>query len=151
MENQIINETEKTLSESMIQNMKTAAPWMKFLAIVAFVGAGLLFIFGIIALSKTGSGGYGYLHRVDSTALTITALVYIVVAVVILILGLYLYKSANGYSSFCQSHDANSLETAFLMQKKYWKMSGIITIVYLSLLIIALLIAISAASSSYYY
>ena len=145
MENQIINNEEKTLSESMIQNIKATAPWMKFLAIMSFIAAGLIIILAIFTLSK--SSGYYY----GSSALTFTAIMYIGVAIIAFVIGGYLYKSADNYSNFCNSRNVSSLETALLMQKKYWKAVGIVTIVYLSLLVIVLLFIVSNSSSYYRY
>jgi hypothetical protein len=147
MENQITTDTEKILSESMIQNIRTSAPWMKFFAIVAFISAGLLVIFGIYSFAQISNYGY----RVNTTPLLITAFIYIIIAIIMCVLGSYLLKSADGYSSYARSKDPASLEKALLMQKKYWQTAGIVTIVYLSLLVIALLIYISASSSHYYY
>ena len=145
MENQIINNEEKTLSESMIQNIKATAPWMKFLAIMSFIAAGLIIILAIFTLSKS----FGYYY--GSSAFAIAALVYIAVAIIMFVIGGYLYKSADSYSNFCNSRNVNSLETALLMQKKYWKAVGIVTIVYLSLLVIILLFAVANSNSYYRY
>ena len=151
MENQIINNEEKTLSESMIQNIKATAPWMKFLAIMSFIGAGLLFVFALVSISKSSEYGryYDY-YRIDSTPFIINAIVYIIVAIIVCIIGGYLYKSSDAYRNFCNSSDTNSLETALLMQKKYWKAVGIVTIVYLSLLVIVLLFIVSNSNSYYF-
>jgi hypothetical protein len=148
MENQIINSEEKTLSESMIQNIKETAPWMKFLAIMSFIGAGLIFIVSIYLLSKSSEMKYAYYYGDSYEDPTIAAICFIVAAIIMCVLGAYVYKSAKGYSEFCTSSDVNSLETAFLMQKKYWKAVGILTIIYISLVIV--LSILSASSNSFY-
>ncbi|MDR3226280.1 MAG: DUF5362 domain-containing protein [Prevotellaceae bacterium] len=153
MENQI-NNTGQILSESSIESIRKTAPWMKFLSILSFIGGGLLLIFGLRAIVGAivavinYSSVYGMYYGGDTTFLIIGAILCMVLAIVIICIGSYLYKSANAYSEYCRTNNNDSLETAFLQQRKYWKISGIVTIVILSLFLIALIMFVSAVSSS---
>ena len=132
MENQInTNEKPTMLSEQMIYNLRKTVPWMRFFAIFSFIGAGVLIIFAIITLGQTSSFRYRYYY--DSSPIIIAALVYIVTGIVMIVAGFYLLKSADGYSRYSIMKDSNSLETAFLIQKKYWQTVGVFSIVMLTL------------------
>jgi hypothetical protein len=107
----------------------------------------LLIILALVAIVKAAdlsSGGYYY--RVDTSPLIVAGILYIIMAIVIIILGTYLFKAANGYSRYSFTKNSNELETAFLMQKRYWKTAGIFTIVCLGLMLLALLVFVGSVS-----
>ena len=75
----------------------------------------------------------------------ISFLVYIIAAIVMIFPNIYLFNCAREINQFCLLNDPESLETAFEMQKKYWKYLGILAIIYLLFILIAILIGIIAA------
>jgi hypothetical protein len=140
MENQIHTNEQTMLSETMLYNLRKTAPWMKFFSIISFIGAGILIIISIIILQRAVSmSGVYYGSRYDSMSIAVAAIIYIAISIVMIVMGSYLYKSANGYSQYSITKSSDMLENAFLMQKKYWRTIGIFTIVWLSLMLIALL------------
>ena len=144
MENQTnTNGQNIILSESMIYNLRKAAPWMKFLAILSYIASGVLIIGAIIVIQQSSGMSYYY----NSSGITFAAIIYIVMAIIMIVIATYLFKSADGYSKYSLTKDSSALENAFLMQKKYWQTVGVFTIVMLSLTVIALLIGIGVAAS----
>jgi hypothetical protein len=118
---------------------------MKFMAVMSFIGGGVLILCAIGAfVAASASNGYYYYRMAQPASLLIvTGIVYIIAAIVTISLGIYLFKTATGYSKYSFTKDSNELETAFLMQKKYWKTYGIVTIVIVSFIVLSLLVFVT--------
>jgi hypothetical protein len=123
------------LSGSSLQNLKSAAPWMKFISILGFIACGFLVIAGIAmlaggnALSQLGVAGAGIWMFV----------VYILIAVIVFFPNRYLFNYASAIQNYAASKDYSQIEEAFRMQLKYWKYLGVMIIIYFSLVVIALI------------
>ena len=120
------------LSDASVNNLRLAAPWMKFLSILGFIFCVLLLMAGIGAIIGANYGDYYY---------NLTwPIAYFVSSIIILFPNLYLYNASVEIKRYIDTNDTVNLETAFLMQKKFWKFLGIVAIIYLSLCVLALII-----------
>jgi hypothetical protein len=137
-ENQKNTQTNQVLSKLSIEFLKESAPWMTFVSIVGFILCGFIAIAAFIILatmSGSNQGEYGI----------ITFFVYILLAAVLLVSQIFLFTWAREIKKFCKSFDNEALENAFEMQKRFWKFTGILIIVYLSLIIVSLVVALATA------
>ena len=136
---------ELSLSPMAISYLQSAAPWIKFLSILGFIGSGIIVLVAaslfFIPIPFPGQ------VPVESIFVPIS-IVYLVIALITFFPSYYLLKYSNRLSGIRYAEDANAaLENAFLWQKKYWMFIGIIMIVYIGIVIIAItgaLIAIFA-------
>lgn len=107
--------------------------WMKFLAVMGFIGSGFLVLGSFAVMSQPYTGPYLFLG-------------YLIVGVIGFFPALYLLQYANLLSDFVQNRDAGALEMAFEKQRSMYVFIGIITIIYIALIIILFLIGIAAAT-----
>jgi len=121
-----------SLSEKSNDYLKKAAPWMKFVSIVGFIMCGIMVIAALVMMLNSGNTFTG------STAGVGVGLVYLVGAVIFFFINRFLFLYANGVNKVYKLNDNDALETAFKMQKSFWKIVGIFFIIYLSLIAIAM-------------
>jgi len=137
MENESKN-TEETktfdisLSEKSNDYLKKAAPWMKFISIVGFIICGIMVIAAFVMILNSGNTFSGSNIGIGAGFL------YLVGAVIFFIINRFLYLYANGLNKVYKLNDYDALETAFKMQKNFWKIVGIFFIIYISLIAIAM-------------
>ena len=141
MENKInLNRETKTDSFSLtpmaISYLQSAAPWIKFISILGFIGSGIILLVAVamffIPFPFPGPGpvfpGFGFI-----------SIIYLVIALITFFPCLYLLNYSNRLSGIKYSADAEAtLEKAFMWQKKYWVFIGIVMIVYSSFLFVAI-------------
>lgn len=123
------------ITDVMVEEMRQMAPWMTFLSILGFVGTGFLLIVGLVLFFM--SSLLSSLHIPS-----FMGLIYLVMAVIIFFPYLYLYKSAESYRGFIQRGDADSVEEALSLQKKFWRYLGILAIIYFGMIILVMLMAV---------
>lgn len=142
MENKIKNTEEAkthdiSLSEKSNEFLRKTAPWMKFVSIVGFIMCGIMIFAALSMMLFSGSGAL-----IGSTAGVGAGLVYLIGAVIFFFINRFLFLYANEVNKVYKLNDNDALETAFKMQKNYWKFVGIILIIYLSLIPIAMILFI---------
>lgn len=125
-----------TLTHFSIEYLKSTAPWLKFLSILGFIFSALLLFVAFFSL-----GAAGITKEVSGTVSNsvVSFILYLVIAIITFFASKYLFNYAGKIKAFTTTNDSVMLEAAFLMQKKFWKLIGIIFIIYLSLLLIALI------------
>jgi hypothetical protein len=146
------NETQNTsLFDLQVDNvcqsyLMETAKWGKFLAIIGFIGCGLLVLIALFAgtaissLSSTMGGpgaGFGGLITVF----------YILFALLYFFPLYYLYNFSVKMQAAIRSNDQSALQAALANQKSCYKFVGILTIVVLSLYLLAFFAALIFASS----
>jgi hypothetical protein len=149
-----IMETNQNLLNADLQIDATAhahlyetAKWATFLSILGFIGSGIIAIAAVFAGTILGSLGsnspYGSGAAIMGAGF-ITA-IYLVVAAIYFFMSLFLFRFAAKMKIALNTTDQESLNNSFLNLKNLYKMMGILTIVYLSLLVLALIFGIGAA------
>ena len=121
------------------------AKWGMFLSVLGFIGSGVIVLVAIFAATTLSSyNRYGYESASMFGAGTIM-IIYLVIAVIYFFMSLFLYRFSAKMKTALQSTDQDSLNNSFLNLKNLYKMMGIITIVYLVLLVLALVFGVGAA------
>ncbi len=121
-----------SLSETSNDYLKKTAPWMKFVSIVGFIMCGIMVIAGFVMMLNSGNTFSGSNIGIGAGFL------YLVGAVIFFIINRFLFLYANGINKVYKLNDYDALETAFKMQKNFWKIVGIFFIIYISLIAIAM-------------
>ncbi len=109
--------------------LRQASPWIKFIAILGFIGLGIMVIMSIVMLVSAPMIG------------AFIAPMYLILAVIMFFPLYYLIKYSNHLKDFSFNRDSTILEKAFDFQKKFWKFYGIVTIISFVLAIIFFIIA----------
>jgi hypothetical protein len=110
--------------------------WALFLSIIGFIGIGLFLLVGIllpVIFSLTGA-------PLGTFVGIMIGLLYIVLAVVYFFPVLFLYKFTAHAKTAIPSLNPNDLALAFKYLKSHYKYIGILTIVLISMYILAIII-----------
>ncbi|HPF93262.1 MAG TPA: hypothetical protein PLV65_04975 [Tenuifilaceae bacterium] len=139
MENIVAN-SEVKLSQMAVENLKRTIPWMRFLSIVGFVFCGFMVLVALLLLFGLGSAMAG----VGKFA----GIAYLLIALLMFYIYKYLFGYANGLKASFESNSSVELDAAFDMQRKFWKILGIVAIVYVALIALALIFFAASAALS---
>lgn len=142
MENQILdagmnpsaNSENTKLSDTDREYLNNAGGWAKFLAIMGFIGCGLMAIGGIFAFIT-----FGDINPAISIA-------YFFLAVIYFIHCLYLLNFGSKIQQTCRYEDGFTTSEAFRYLRACFRFMGIMTIVIMSLYLLFIFFAIAGLS-----
>ena len=124
------------LNDQMARYLYEASPWLKFIGVMGFIGFGSLCLAAlvsiIVALNDGGAASIGIFFM------------YGVMAPITFMPAYFTYNFGIKISSFKQSNSEKDLEEAFKNNKSLWKFNGILYIVSLSVMVLAIFIAMFA-------
>jgi len=123
-------------------HLKTAASWSKFMAILGFVGIGLMAMGAIVAIPM-GSFMNNYLY--SSFPYALIGVSYLAIAILVFFPTLFLFRFSQKTASALAMNNPVVLEDAFQNMKRYWKFTGIMTIVALGICMIILPVVVIVA------
>lgn len=129
------------VSERALGYLDATRPWVKFLAILGFIGIAFMFIAALFVmfgsrLIPTQPGGQAFG--------AFMAFLYILFAALYFMPCLFLYRYSRAIAAIPGSGQS-ALEDALKNQKSFWKFMGIVALVILSIEVIAIVIGILAA------
>ena len=132
----------------MLEYLRGTRPWVLFIAILGYVGAGFAAIgaFAVMAAAAISSNTTG----IGETGLVVgMGLLYLVGAVVAVWWATMLIRYAQSIGRALESDRTRDVEDALLKQKTFWKANGILAIAYIGLMILAIFaITIAAAAGA---
>jgi hypothetical protein len=121
-----------SISKKHISEM---AVWAKIVAISAFISYGLSLV---IAIFGNRSAGEGFVASTTKASSLAGVLITLIIGVII---NIYLFKFSNEVKNGIDGTDQGSLENGFNSLRIYFKIIGILIIIFISLMVIALLLA----------
>lgn len=153
MENQELN-AEQGSTNLLTANVKNylieTARWGKFLAILGYIGLGLLFVlsimmlFGMSFLSKSLSG-MSHIYQTESLSLVSMGMIYIIMIAIYFFPIYYLHTFSIRVKTALLTNNVTDMDAAFKNLKSLFKFTGIVSIVVLSIYLLALLIIVPIA------
>lgn len=145
MENYDLLNNELTITSSIHGYLKESAKWAKFLAIMGFVFAGLMFIISFLLpemLMQTA--GYSQFSSFGSLRIVVT-IIYLTMSVLMVVPCLYLFRFATKAKMALTSFDQEELDLSLMNLKSMFKFWGITMIVILGLYALIFLISFITA------
>jgi Family of unknown function (DUF5362) len=125
------------VTAATIEYLRRAKPWVRFLAVMAFIGSAFLVVAGIgLALlggalpMLSGSRGSALGGAFTGGAL---GAVYLLLALLYIFPGLYLWRYADAIGSLVTNPQSLTLEDAMKHQTAFFRFIGILTAVMLAL------------------
>lgn len=131
--------TDAQVTPGILEAMTQTRPWVLFLGILGFIGAGLMVLAGLgmlIAGSAMGAGEMGAL-----------SIIYIVMAIIYIFPSLYLYRYAGSIKMLMSGYGVHALEEALNHQKSFWKLVGIVTAVCMVLYAVGIVVMIAVGAA----
>ncbi len=145
------------ITPGVLLQLQKTKPWVRFFSVMMFLGAGFMILaavvmgvmgaaFGSVALEGKGSPAMQAGFGVGLAA------IYGVMAVLYIYPGIKLWKYADRIRDLQNSQDSAMLEAALNEQRAFWKYTGVMIIVMISLYIVgamvaAIFVGITAAKS----
>ena len=126
--------------------LSETSKWGKFLAIIGFIGCGLLIIIAIFMGTTIAglSSQFGGSNGISGGAITF---IYIALAALYFFPCYYLYNFSVKMQAALRSNDQQALQSALANQKSCYKFVGILTIIVMSLYLLAIIAAVIFATS----
>ncbi|MBA7519996.1 hypothetical protein ES705_12084 [subsurface metagenome] len=143
-DNQAEEQSEGVLTANSIEFLSKTTPWVRFIGVLYFIGLGFMALIAIIVmLSGTiggvfseSLGGYSILASLGLGS------IYLVFAGIMFFPALYLYRYGSKLKTFLITREPQDLEASLKNNKSFWKFLGIISIIYLSIIPLAIIISI---------
>ena len=138
------------LTENMLVYLKGASPWLKFLAVIGFIFAGLTAASGLIYMAFIpligplhDIPGFGFAGALG-VGLFVVGMVAVSLGIGALIFfpSLFLFRFGDKVGKYLRSGIDQDFEQAFKNNKSYWKFMGIIAIIYLAFVPVVIVAAI---------
>jgi len=133
------------VSPSIVELLRQTKPWVRLLAVLGFIGIGLMLLgsFAMLALGSTlGKGlpiGFGFGMM----------LAYMLMAGIQLPAVLFLNRYASRIASLVNSNSPSDLEEALAAQKSFWRYIGILTLILLCLYALIIVVVIIAGVAGF--
>lgn len=135
--------SELTISTQNKEHLQEAAKWAYFLAIVGFVGLGLMVLGGLIVMFVGASAS-----RLGAGAeMGVFGIIYLVMAALYFFPMYYLFLFAQKIKSACASSSQTDMDGGLENLKSLFKFLGIFTIVIISLYLLMFLVGVLVAAS----
>ena len=126
--------------------LKETAKWTKFLAILGFVGIGLMVLGSLVMLfapsSLMSNGDFPFGGKI------FMMLLYLAFAVLYYFPISYLYQFSENTKKAIENNDNNAIRDAFEFLKSHYKFMGTLTIILLSFYAIMLFIGLIGAGTA---
>lgn len=147
MENELTSQVQTEASPLLLNNkitesLMSTAKWAKFLAIMGFIGCGLMAIGGFFASVAFSAMGR---HSYSPVPPWVFSFIYLAMAVLYFFPTLKLFLFSNEMKNGIESNEENSITSGFKNLKSFFSLLGIYTIVIISLYILLIIISIFAA------
>jgi amino acid transporter len=118
-----------------VYDLGRAAKWAKFLAIVGFIASAFIAVMALFVGAIFSSASS--LTPVPAAMGSILTVVYLIVAAVSFVICLFLYQFADRTSNAIVLNDKLLLERGVHRLQSFFKAYGILTIIYLSIMVLA--------------
>ena len=139
---------ELEITEDIKGFLKETSSWSYFLAILGFVGIGLMTIFGVFFGAIMSSGAMGANNPYESLGFSVGYLgfIYVVLALIYFFPVYYLFNFSKKMKSALRTTNRDDFKLAFSNLKSHYKFMGIFTIIIISIYVLIFIIGIFAAS-----
>lgn len=120
------------------------AKWANFLSIIGFILSVIIGIVAIFAGTLFGNLTRGFGGSGSFAGAGFVTVIYLIGAAVYFFMSLFLFRFASKMKTALITNDQQTLNSSFLNLKNLYKLMGILTLVYLSFLVLALIIGVGA-------
>ena len=127
--------------------MRSAAGWAKFLAIVGFIFSGLIILFGLILVPVVaGFNTSDTATPLTATSATVLIVFYLLMGLLYFLPNFFMFRFAKMTEEALKDNSAVELADAFANLKRTFKFVGILTIVGLAFYLLVIVGAALVAS-----
>ncbi len=117
--------------------MSQTRPWVTFLAVLGFIGAGIMVLGGLAMVFAAPAGMPGG---------ALLGLIYIIPAVLYAVGSNILYRYRASIASLQAGYGVEALENALEHQKSFWRFTGLTSAVVLGIYMLGIVVAVIVAA-----
>lgn len=117
-----------------VEMLRQTKPWVRFLSIMGFIGAGMMILGGLIMGVAGAASG--------RPEMLLLCILYPLLGLLYIFPALFLHRYASRIAEFLLYGQSEHLDSALEAQKSFWRFSGIMTLVILCLYALAIVIFI---------
>jgi hypothetical protein len=130
--------SQSVITENMLYHLKKTSPWLRFVGIVGFAACGLMTVFVVLLAGSVNSFISEAVPYVGQ-AFTATMVVTLVISLPLIFFpSFFLFNAGKKLRNYVHSGSEGDLETALKFNKFFWVFTGIVTIVYVSIVVLVL-------------
>ncbi|MEB4591157.1 DUF5362 family protein [Candidatus Thiothrix sp. Deng01] len=138
------------MTDNIVAALRKTRPWVLFLSIMGFIGAAFMALASIpmlmgSALMGNMEGAQAELGIYGTGMMVGMGVMYLLMALVYFMASLYLLRYAGSIKRAVTSLDVADLETALGQQASFWKLAGIMALVFLVLMVVMMVVGIGGA------
>lgn len=132
------------VSAAILEALRGTRPWVTFLSILGFVGAGLGVLMGLFMMTMGAAlGNMGAMGAVGM------GLLYLAFSAVYVYPSLTLFRYGRTIGSLLSSGSQTDLESAIGLQRSFWKFVGIVTALGIALYVVVILVFVVFFAASF--
>ena len=138
--------TEGVLSQLAQKYLEQTRPWVRFMSVLVFAGAGLMVLVavGVIALVAVGGSAMGDRAGFGIMGAAAVGFFYLMLACLYIAPGVFLHRYAAAIKTLQATSTAGALEDAFRHQRSFWRYVGIMSAVALAVAVLGLALMLAA-------
>lgn len=132
------------ISQGVLEQLAGTKPWVRFMSVLTFIGAGFMLLGALIMLVAGGAvAASGKAGGMSGGMMSGLAIIYALFSVVYIYPGLKLWKYASHIGQLLISGSMLDLEAALGQQRSFWKFLGIMVIAIFALYILIIIAAVA--------
>jgi hypothetical protein len=135
------------ITDTMLRYLREAAPWLRFIGILGFIGCGFM-VAGGLAATIVMFAAASLVEEFGGFPVGLMGLLYVALGVVAFFPARFTYYFGAKIRNYQLSNSEQDLEQAFKNNKSLWKFTGILCIVYLAFVPLAVIGGIVAMVGS---
>jgi hypothetical protein len=140
------------LTSTMLNYLKEASPWLRFVGVLGFISCGSLVLFGVIFVIISIATS-GYMDDFGNVPIWLLSPFYIALGAFYFFPSRFIFLFGTKINKYLYSNSDDDLEQAFKNNKSLWKFIGILCIVSLAtipfVMIVMTVIGVIAAAGMF--
>ncbi len=131
------------VTDIMLDDLRSMRPWISFLAIMSFVGAGFM-VLGGLGMLVSGQIVANLAEQAASPAMPTSAMgvAYLVMAPLYIIPGVLMFRMAKRIRTTIDFPGTQALEAVLAAKRSFWRFFGILTAVMLGLMVLGMVVGV---------
>lgn len=139
-----VNRSGGSITTDMMEAMRGTKPWTMLIGVVLIILSVFMFLGTIgMVIASLGAAALGNNPAMSGFPIFLVAIFYGIGAIVYLVLGIYLIKYSRAIGRLVLTNSISDMEEALWSQRKFWKLSGILTLIGIIFAILAIIAAIA--------
>jgi uncharacterized membrane protein (DUF485 family) len=131
-----------TVTAATIEHLRRTKPWVRFFAVLSFIGSALLVVLGLM-LAVMGSALPTMFGASGNPGVGVgVGIAYLLLALLYIFPGLYLWRYASAIDSLVQHPQSLTLEEAMRHQTAFWRFVGILSAVMIAIYAVILVLVV---------